>query len=86
MALIKNTLSLGLVIFFYYLTVIIIQYLFGLFSTIPVLDTWRATWGDPAWTFWQFFIYLGIPVIIAIAFIVTTKPESESIYLRRRFG
>ncbi len=85
MALIKNTLGLGLLIVVYYMTLLLMSWIFAIFDTVPILNTWRAAWGDPSWIFWQFFLYLGIPIIIVIAFITTTKPETEEQYLRRRF-
>lgn len=75
--LITNTVGLGLVEIFYYFSVMTIQYIFGLFDTIPVLNTWSTYWTGPAWLIWELFLYFVFPICIAAVYIVKTRPGTR---------
>jgi hypothetical protein len=57
--------------------------MFSIWDTIPILDQWRTAWDPTTKLFWDFIIYIIIPLIIVAAFIVHTKPEQELVYMRR---
>lgn len=73
----QNTFAAGLIIIVYYLTLLIISYIFSVFDATPILNTWRTAWDPTAQTFFWFFLYFVIPVLIAVVFIVFTKPQQE---------
>lgn len=82
-SLIVNTITLGMVIVFYYLSLMVTSYMFSIWDTIPILDTWRTAWDPLTKTFWDALVWFFIPAVIIIAFIVHTKPQQEVINLRR---
>jgi len=82
-SLIVNTVILGAVIIFYYLSLMVMNYMFSIWDTIPILDTWRTAWDPTTKIFWDFIVWFFIPVSFIIAFIVHTKPQQEVIPLRR---
>jgi ascorbate-specific PTS system EIIC-type component UlaA len=82
--LIANTLILGILIIFYYLSLMVIQYIYSVYDiAFAGITDWRAAYDPYAWTFMNFFIYFVIPVAIIIGFIIHTKPKEETISLRR---
>jgi len=81
--LIFNTLAVAGVLIFYYLTLVMTNYMFSIWDTIPILSSWKTSWDPNTKIFWDFIVYFGIPLIIIIAFITHTKPKSEVITLRR---
>jgi hypothetical protein len=82
-ALIRNTLTIAVVLIFYYVSLLIMNWMFNLWDTIPILDQWRTAWDPVTKAFWDFLVYIIIPVAFIIAFIVHTKPEQEQLILRR---
>lgn len=82
-SLITNTLSIAGVIIFYYLTLIIISWMFSIWDTIPILQNYATAWDPNTRLFWNFILYFVIPIIIVIAFIIHTKPQTEIIQLKR---
>lgn len=76
--LIQNTLRVALVLIIYYAVVLIIGWIFSIFDTIPVLDTWRSAMPTYVQTVLNFIIYFFIPLMVIVAFIVSTKPQEEN--------
>lgn len=73
----QNTLAVGLIIIVYFLVLLVIQYIFSIFSATPILDQWSTAEPDYVQTFLAFFMYFVIPLVIAVTFIVQTKPRPE---------
>lgn len=83
MALIRNTITIAVVIIIYYLALLVIQYIFTVFDSITIFATWRTDWDPVTQTAWMFIIYFLIPVIIIATYIVNTKPDEEQAILGR---
>ena len=81
--LIVNTMIIGFVIVFYYAALMIMGWMFSIWDTVPILNTWNTAWDPATHTFFNFLIWFFIPVAFIIAFIIHTKPQEETISLRR---
>lgn len=81
--LIVNTMILAFVIILYYATLMLTGYMFSIWDTTPILNTWSSAWDPLAKTFWDFLVWFFIPLCIIIGFIINTKPNQEQVILRR---
>lgn len=76
--LIRNVLALGFLIIVYYMSILIVGWLWDTIDTdISVMGNIADAMPEEAMFLWNFIIYFMFPLIFAIAFIVKTKPRTQ---------
>lgn len=79
--LIRNVLLLGIVIMSYYISLVAIPYIQTTLENLGIFGTLTEHMPSYNRLLWNFILYGLIPVVIIIAFIISTKPEKQYVTL-----
>jgi hypothetical protein len=78
--LITNTITLGVVVAAYYMSMVAIGWLYNTFAGIPIISAWTTNMPSALQLLWSLVIYIIIPICIVVAFIMRTRPQEQNVY------